>query len=117
MPDVVVTLPLAFGLPGWVAEGQLPGEPWNGAEYYFFLGGPVPDIQPGERVYVTYNKKLRGYAPLVRIEQYDGDRYALVRHGDAVAVTIDEEIRGFRGVRPVWWSRTQEVPFPEWQIP
>src|SRR5262245_13300185 len=89
MPDVVVTVPQSFGLDTWIAEGDLPGQSWSGEEWHFYLGGPVPNIKPGERVYVVYKGKLRGYAPLVRIER-NGRGYALVRHNDAVAVTIDE---------------------------
>jgi hypothetical protein len=44
-------------------------------------------------------------------------RYALVRHGDAVAVTIDEFVRGFRGWRYRWWNRDIETPFPDWWKP
>jgi hypothetical protein len=73
-------------------------------------------MQPGDRVYVCYKGKLRGYAPLVRIAR--GPRgYSLVRRGDAVAVTIPEYIRGFRGWRQRWWERESEIPFPDWQTP
>lgn len=114
--DVVVTVPKSFGLDTWIAEGDAAGEPWSGQEWHFYLGGAVPNIQPGERVYVVYNGKLRGYAPLVRVER-NGWRLALVRHGGAVAVTIPEYIKGFRGWRKRWWDRSIETPFPNWQIP
>ena len=114
MPDIVVTVPRSLGLARWIAEGQLPGEEWNGLEYHFYLGGYPPDIKPGERVYVVYNNRLRGYAPLVRIDSY-GRSYGLVRHGGAVAMTIEEEIKGFRGFRYRWWQRAQEILFPAWQ--
>lgn len=119
MTDVCVTVPKWFGLSQWIDEGQLPGEPANGLEYHFYLGGSVPKTQPGDRVYVVYNGKLRGYAPLVRIEadRHTYGRFALVRHGGAVAVTIDEEIRGFRGWRYRWWELEAERPFPDWTIP
>ena len=122
MGDIVVTVPKSFyfegktGLAAWVAEGDLPGEEWSGQDSHFYLGGSVPRIEPGERVYVVCEGKLRGYAPLVRVER-DGWSYALVRHGGAVAVTIDEPIRGFRGFRYVWWKREDERPFPDWQKP
>ena len=114
MPDVVVTVPRSFGLDTWIAEGDAAGEPWSGQEWHFYLGGPVPDMQPGDRVYVVYNNAIRGYAPLVRIERSYGG-YALVRHGDAAAVTIPEAVRGFRGFRYRWWDRSAEIPFPDWQ--
>lgn len=114
--DVVVTVPKSFGLETWIAEGDAAGEPWSGEEWGFYLGGNPPKIDPGERVYIVYNGKLRGYAPLVRIQHTDRG-YALIRHGDAVAVTIDERIIGFRGFRYRWWSHSSERPFPEWKDP
>lgn len=142
--DVVVTVPKNFrccgkvGLAAWIAEGDAAGEKWSGEEWHFYLGGYPPKIKPGERVYVVYNGKLRGYAPLVRVEENMGPQehseaaknfgvptatlrpkqprgYALVRHGGAVAVTIDEHIPGFRGFRYRWWSLEAERPFPEWR--
>ena len=139
MPDIVVTVPKNFeyydpktkrelkGIEGWIAEGDVAGEPWSGEEWHFYLGGPRPTIMPGERVYVVHNGKLRGYSPLIRIEdyrgyidvngEYRGGSYSLVRHGDAVAVTIDAEMVGFRGFRYRWWSYDQERPFPDWKTP
>ena len=121
MSDVVVTVPKNFqfrgkrGLAAWISEGDAVGEPWSGEDWYFFLGGyPPKKIKPGERVYVVYNGKLRGYSPLVRIEENPRPGYALVRRGDAVAVTIDELIKGFRGFRYRWWDREIEKSFPEW---
>jgi hypothetical protein len=114
--DVVVTVPQSFGLDTWIAEGDAAGEPYSGEEWHFYLGGPVPDIKPGERVYVTYKGKLRGYAPLVRIERsYRG--YALVRHGNAVACTIDKPLPGFRGFRYRDWDTSEEKPYPDWRTP
>lgn len=114
MTDVVVTVPKSFGLDSWIAEGDLPDQPWSGEEWHFYLGGGLPNIQTGERVYVVYNGRLRGYAPLVRLERM-ARGCALVRHNNAVAVTIDEAILGFRGFRYRWWSTDIEVPFPDWQ--
>lgn len=115
MPDVVVTVPKSFGLTTWIEEGDPAGAPWSGEEWHFYLGGPVPKMERGDRVYVVYDGKLRGYAPLVRIERTLRG-FALVRHGGAVAVTIDEGIKGFRGWRYVWWNRAEEVPFPDWKL-
>lgn len=114
MSDIVVTVPKSFGLVAWIKEGDLPGEEWSGLESYFWLGSTVPKrIEIGERVYVIYDGQLRGYAPLVRIHRANG-RCALVRHGNAVAVTISERIRGFQGFRYRWWDRAEERPFPGW---
>ena len=115
MSDLVVTVPLSFGWAHWIGEGDPAGESWSG-QLWDFSTWPKPPIEPGERVYIVHAYKLRGYAPLVRVEQV-GHRYALVRGGEAVAVTIDERITGFRGWRRRWWERDIERPFPEWRIP
>ena len=129
MSDVVVTGPKSFefaakrGLAAWIAEGQLPGEPDGGEDWHFYMGGNPPNIKPGDRVYVVCEGKLRGYAPLVRVEKCNAlygrgvTGYALVRRGDAVAVTIDAPIKGFQGFRYRWWEREDEMPFPDWQEP
>lgn len=123
MTDVVVTVPKSFsyaglrGLAAWIAEGDLPGQKWSGSDSHFYLGGnPPTDILTGDRVYVVCEGKLRGYAPLVRIDEFK-NCYGLVRRSNAVAVTIDEYIRGFQGVRYRWWERKDERPFPDWQRP
>lgn len=113
---MVVTVPKSFGLDQWIAEGDAAGTPESGESWAFYLGGNIPKMAVGDRVYVTYNGRLRGYAPLVGIER-DGNRFALIRKGGAVAVTIDEQINGFRGWRYRWWSYTDERPFPTWQDP
>lgn len=110
MSDVVVTVPKAIW-DDWCEEGDLPGAPWTGLESHFYLFGySRPTIEPGERVYVVARNALRGYAPLVRIDTW-GPRYALVRHGGAVAVTITQPIRGFRGWRYRWWKQEQEYSY------
>ncbi len=120
MPDVVVTVPKKFGLDTWIAEGDPAGEPWSGQEWDFYLGSIRPNIQAGDRVYVVYDGKLRGFAPLRRLTygNIGGTfRYSLVRGGDAVAVTINEHIPGFRGFKYRWWDRSVERPFPDWKTP
>lgn len=109
MADVCVTVPKAKW-DEWIAEGDLPGED-TGTEYVFWIGGPLPDIKPGERVYVVAHGKVRGYAPLIRAVPGHG----LIRSGGAVACTIDEPVRGFQGWRYRWWERDDEKPFPEWR--
>jgi hypothetical protein len=128
MTDIVVTVPKAIWY-DWIDEGDLPDEPYSGEEEYHFFGhGPLPNIASGERVYIVAHGRLRGYAPLVRIDTRDILRtdtsaaywwwpsatYGLVRHGGAVAVTIPTPIRGFQGWRYRWWERSEEVPFPDW---
>jgi hypothetical protein len=114
--DVCVTVPMRLW-EEWLDEGCLPGEPCTGDTFHFWLAGPLPDMQPGERVYIAAHGRLRGYAPVVAIERRCRLRPSvgcLMRRGDAVAVTIDRPIRGFRGWRYVDWDRSEEKPFPEW---
>lgn len=117
MSDVVVTVPLSFGLERWILEGDAAGETWSGELWDFGVAGAKPDIAPGERVYIVYNRKLRGYAPLVELALAGPRYWYLVRGGGAVAVTIDETIVGFRGWRRRWWPRELERPFQDWQRP
>lgn len=115
--DVVVTVPKTFGLQAWINEGpDLPGAPWSGLEWHFYLGRGAPTMKPGDLVYIVYNNKIRGYAPLIRIERTEWG-CALVRRGGAVAVTIPEKVIGFRGFRYRWWDKSIEVPFPDWMKP
>lgn len=113
MSDLVVTVPKWFW-PEWIDEGDAVGEPATGLEWDFYLGGGRPPIEPGERVYVVAHGRLRGYAPLVRVERTDRG-WSLVRHAGAAAVTTPEVIRGFRGWRVAWWNRADEVAFPAWK--
>lgn len=119
MSDVVVTVPKCYWKE-WLDEGGLPGEPDDGREWIFTVP-TQPKMQPGERVYVVAHGRLRGYAPLLGFD--DWGLYAsrvgcgLVRGGGAVAVTIPEKIKGFRGYRYRWWKREDEVPFLDWKTP
>lgn len=127
MADVVVTVPKNFqdwsserddlrGLAAWIYEGDAAGSTcWSGTEWHFTLGGRQPNIKEGERVYIVCEGRLRGYAPLLFIDDYGNNQYALVRGGGAVAVTIDEPIRGFQGFRYRWWRYDDERPFPNWK--
>ena len=115
--DVCVTVPMKLWAE-WLWEGQLPDESHNGDTYHFWLQRPLPEMQPGDRVYIVAYGRLRGYAPLVAIEQRCNLRPSvgcLVRQGGAVAVTTDQPIRGFRGWRYRDWDRAEERPFPEWR--
>jgi len=112
--DIVVTVPKGQW-ESWIAEGDLPSEPWSGTAYEFTTGGGVPSVWPGDRVYIVAHGRLRGYAPLARLRSYDGGRVGFIRQGGAVAVTIQQEVRGFRGWRYRWWDRADEKPFPDWR--
>lgn len=118
MSDIVVTVPKRLWQ-AWIAEGDLPGQE---AEYesHFWIGQGFPSgmFKPGDRVYIVAFDRLRGYAPLVGTEQMcrlNPRMACLIREGGAVAVTIDEPIRGFQGWRKRWWDRERERPYPDWQ--
>jgi hypothetical protein len=83
MTDVVVTVPKRLW-EEWIFEGDLPGDEESGDEYAFYLAGPRPEIEPGERVYVVAHGKVRGFAPLIRVALCPGIHWALIRGGGAV---------------------------------
>lgn len=134
--DITVTVPqeqwhdwldegdVAGGPDEWLCAFCLPGLPCEvcdgrrrlvaGEIEWYFSVGSRPEIEPGGRVYVVAYGRLRGYAPLVRVEER-GNRFALVRCGGAVACTITEPIKGFQGWRYRHWERGEEREFPEWQ--
>ena len=86
-----------------------------------------PSIEPGERVYIVAYGRVRGYAPLVRIEYkknwgstppvwwWPYAKWALVRSGGAVACTIPMPVRGIPGWRYRFWQREDEQLFQDWQ--
>ncbi len=123
MSDVVVTVP-KDRWSAWLEEGDLAPKsnrfrplrtPSEALWEMRFGGTRLPDIRPGERVYIVSHGCLRGFAPLVSLESDRVDSWALIRGRGAVALTIDEEIPGFRGFRYRWWTRASEVPFPDWR--
>lgn len=114
MSDLVGTCPKHFWHE-WIAEGDAAGEPYTGEEWGWYTRDRLAlRANPGDRFYIVAHARSRGYAPVVRVVQ-QGDQYVICRRGDAVACTIDQPIPGFRGLRPVWWPRSAERPFPDWQ--
>jgi len=110
MVDLVGTCPKDFW-EEWIAEGDAAGTPESGVEWGWYTRHSYRDlIRPGDRFYVIAHGKLRGYAPVICVRGT-----AIVRRGGAVAVTIDEPIPGFRGLRKRWWSYDAERPFPDWR--
>lgn len=116
MVDLVGTCPMTFWSE-WIAEGDAAGDPYTGEEWGWFTRHHlIYQIEPGDRFYVVAHGKLRGWAPVTGILKNEaGQRVAIGRRGGAEAVTIDEEIPGFRGLRVRWWTREQERPFPDWK--
>ena len=114
--DLVGTCPKDFW-EEWIAEGDPAGTPESGEEWGWFTRSPLAQtIRPGDRFYVVAHGRLRGWAPVTRVEWSDGIGM-IGRMGGAVACTIDLLIPGFRGLRRVWWSRSMEKPFPDWKTP
>ena len=116
MSDVVVTVPKGLWAE-WIGEGDLPEAPDESMVSHFWLPAPLPHMERGDRVYIVAHGLLRGFSPLRGIERRCSLRPGvgcLMRAGGAVAVTIAEPIRGFRGWRYRWWERADEVPFPDW---
>lgn len=112
--DMVVTCPKDF-YTRWIAEGDAAGEPYTGEEWGWFMGGRHrPAIIPGDRLYVVAWGQLRGYAPVTRLAQTDRG-FAICRRGGAVAVTIEQPIKGFQGWRYRWWDLELERPFADWK--
>lgn len=128
MSDIVVTVPRSQW-PEWLAEGDLAGTLWTESWYHFWLprlprtGFVLTSRGAGtrNRCYIVAGGRLRGYAPIIGSERVctlpgiAGERACVIRGGNAVAVTIDQPIRGFQGFRYRWWDREDEVPFPDWQ--
>jgi hypothetical protein len=113
--DLVATCPKDFWLE-WLAEGDCAGEKETGVEYSWFTRHSLAgQIKPGERFYIVCNGKLRGFSIVTRITGPNNGAYQICRKGGAVALTINEAIPGFRGLRRVWWLRDDEKPFPDWK--
>ena len=115
MTDLVGTCPKDFW-EDWIAEGDAAGEPETGEDWHWYTRDPTAlTIKPGERFYVVAHGKLRGWAPVVRVENDGRGAYAIVRRGGAVAMTISKPIPGFRGLRRRWWNYEDEHPFENWK--
>lgn len=113
--DLVVCLPVAL-FHDWYDEGGTPD--WaDDNEYTWEIGSQPPgSIQTNHsRLSIVCAGVLRGFAPIRRVEQVAGRRWALIRDGrSAEAVTIPEQIKSFRGWRYRWWDHEDERPFDEW---
>lgn len=100
----------------WIAEGDAVGDPETGEEWHWYTKHHLATaISTGERFYIVAHGKLRGWAPVVRVEDYGEKGWAIIRRGNAVACTIPCVIPGFRGLRVRWWARDRERPFEDWK--
>ena len=113
MADLVVTVPKNLWR-DWLDEGDCAGEASTGEEWGFYLGGGRPPALSGDRLYIIAWGLLRGYAPITRVVRTPRG-WCICRKGDAVACTLDAEIKGFRGWRERWWRMCHEKPFPGWR--
>ncbi len=115
MADLVGTCPKTFWS-DWLAEGDCAGEPESGEQYGWYTGDrKAATISIGDRFYIVAHGRLRGWAPVVRVVRTPGGNFIICRRGKALARTIAQPIPGFRGLRRRWWSRMDEVPFPDWR--
>jgi hypothetical protein len=118
--DICVTVPKQLWQE-WLDEGDLPDDPLTFTDYHFWFSGPLPlEADTGSRCYIVAHGRLRGYAPLVAVERrcvLRPSAHCFMRRGGAVAVTIDEPIRGFQGWRYRFWRREDERSFPGWRTP
>ena len=115
MTDYVVTVPKGIWR-DWIAEGDAAGDPETGEEWGFTVGYKPPGLKPGDRLYIWAHGRLRGYAPVTRVVWNERTaKWVICRRGGAVAVTIPQTGRGFRGARQRWWERSEERPFPGWK--
>ena len=116
MADLVGTCPKDFW-EEWIAEGDAAGTALTGEEWGWFTRARLTQkINVGDRFYVVAHGKLRGWAPVTRV-QWDGDSGVICRRGEAVACTLPFAVPGFRGLRLRWWNRGEEIPFPDWKTP
>lgn len=114
MVDLVGTCPLDFW-EEWIAEGDAAGDPPTGEEWGWFTSHRDAQlIKPGDRLYIVAHGRVRGYAPVTRIER-TGEGWAICRKAGAVACTIKAIVPGFRGLLVRWWEREDELPFPAWK--
>lgn len=114
MADLVGTCPKDFW-EEWIAEGDAAGTPESGEEWGWYTGDrKAASMKPGDRFYVVAHGKLRGWAPVTRV-QHNPDGFMICRRGNAVACTIPQPIPGFRGLRLRWWNRDEEQPFENWR--
>lgn len=114
MTDLVGTCPKDFWLE-WIDEGDPAGAPYTGEEWGWYTKHPKAAlIKPGDRFYVVAWGRLRGWAPVTRVERPEVG-FIICRRGDAVACTIPGPVAGFRGLMTRWWDRDSEVPFPGWK--
>jgi hypothetical protein len=92
----------------------LPGQSTKELFAFPLIGTDRPPIEPGDRVYIVAFDRLRGYAPLVRVDELPNG-YSLIRSGGAVALSLPTPIKSFPGWKVRWWARSDEIHFDAWR--
>lgn len=123
MPDLVGTCPKDFW-EEWIAEGDAASD--KGTVFPSITGNDwswctrdrkALSAGHNDRFYVVAHGRLRGWAPIIRVDTTGDGGFEIIRRGGAVAVTVPFPIPGFRGLRTRWWSRDVEFPFGDWKKP
>lgn len=76
---------------------------------------PVHGASGAKGVYVDLDQHPREWRNGVLSEKAVS-QWCICRQGNAVAITIDQVIPGFRGCRRRWWDRDLELPFGDWKV-
>ena len=115
--DIVATVP-EQEWEDWLAEGDCAGDVPSGKEHGWktdlrFL----PDVEPGDRLYIVSHHRVRGFARVLRVDRTpdENGEGTIWRGSGAAAVTIPEAVRGFGGIRHRWWDPSDETYFPKWR--
>jgi hypothetical protein len=89
MTDLVGTCPKTFW-DEWIAEGGAAGAPETGEEWGWYTKARMARvIRPGDRFYIVAGGRLRGWAPVVRLDCFERG-FAIIRQGGAVVCSLAE---------------------------
>lgn len=113
MADLVVCVPRQRWR-DWLREGSLPGDQSTDRFGFYVKTDERPPVEPGDRIYVIAWDRLRGYAPLLELQEAR-EGFTLIRAGNAVACTLPSPTKSFPGWKLRWWQCGDEVPFADWQ--
>ena len=106
----------------WVAEAEDP-EFWAvGGAVWYSRHALARRAARGSRFYVVSEGRLRLYVTLSGHGLRQPERWiplivapAPAGETGIVPVTLDSDIRGFRGLRRRWWGCAAERPCPDWK--
>ena len=75
----------------------------------------MESVVRGNRLYIVSEGRLRCRAEIYRTYRGADGWICCLRRGDLEPVTIDNNVRGFRGLRKRFWPLEIERPCPDWQ--